>query len=685
MRDRRIKLSASLEVLEGRRLRSGGTYSVDGSSNNVSHPEWGAVNQPLLRIAPSAYSNGLSTPGGADRLSARYLSNTLMQHHGDDIFNARHMSAFAYAWGQFIDHDLDLTSDAKPGQPFPIKVPGGDNYFDPFFDGGRTIGLNRSESVPGTGITTPLEHPNSISGFLDGSVVYGSDPVRAAALRSFTGGLLKTSAGNLMPFNTTRLPNDTAGGDPTKYFLGGDVRANENAEMTAVNTLMVREHNRLAGYLAGQHPSWTDEQLYQEARKLTIAEIQMITYDEYLPAMMGSNAMPKYKGYDANVNAGISDEFSTAAFRVGHSMLGNDVQFFDDNGNATADDLHLADVFFKPQILQENGVDSLLKYLNSVDCEEVDTAMVDGVRNFLFGPPGSGGLDLAALDIQRGRDHGLADYNTERAALGLGKITSFSQITSSRVLQQSLKSFYKTVDNVDLFVAGLSEDHVAGSSLGPTFQAILVDQFTRTRAGDRFWYQNNLTADEMAIIRGTTLTKVIANNTPLRNMQPNSFIFDVQISGTVFTDSNLNGRFDRDERPLAGQIVRLVDDEGTVVGRTYTNAKGRYNFSSVQVGNYTTTVTVPDHLVLTNPEYPVIAVTRGMLVGGQDYGMAGRLIKLPESPIGTDPITPQVSGKPAGDSTGSTGGRVIQAAVLQGSTTDRFVAQILFSGRTILA
>src|SRR5205823_979490 len=180
----------------------------------------------------------------------------------------------------------------------------------------------------------------------------------------------------------------------------------------------------------------------------------------------------RYHGYDPSVDPGIANEFSTAAFRLGHSMLGDDVEFLDSNGNAVRDALPLANAFFNPDVVEATGIDPILKYLASDRAQEIDNKVVDSVRNFLFGPPGAGGLDLASLNIQRGRDHGLADYNTVRAAYGLGRVSDFSQITSNVQVQQTLKSLYGTVDNIDLWVGGLAEDHVAGSSLGPTFRRI---------------------------------------------------------------------------------------------------------------------------------------------------------------------------------------------------------------------
>ena len=162
-------------LVDGREVRS-----FDGSNNNPKYPDWGASFIALQRFAPAAYSDGVSEFAGAGRPSARVVSNNIVdQAEGESIPNSFGTSDFLWQWGQFIDHDLDLTDgvDSGEGDLHAIEVPAGDFYFDPQSVGGVTISFNRARIVPGTGTSpdNPLQQENEISGWIDASHVYGSD------------------------------------------------------------------------------------------------------------------------------------------------------------------------------------------------------------------------------------------------------------------------------------------------------------------------------------------------------------------------------------------------------------------------------------------------------------------------------------------------------------------------------
>ena len=593
----------NLMALEERAVPAvlGPFYSVDGSGNNTANPAWGQTGTDYIRIAPAAYADGVSTPAGADLPSARAISNALSDQDGQSTSSDRLLSAMVYAWGQFIDHDMDLTNTGK-AEALPIPVPSGDPSFDPAGTGTKTIPMNRSEfdAKTGTSAANPRQQVNSISAWLDGSMIYGSDTTTANSLRTLSGGQMKTSAGNL-------LPTDASGN-----FLAGDVRVGENPELTSLHTVFLREHNRLAAQFAKANPTWTDEQIYQQARAWVIAEVQVITYNEWLPSLLGPAGLKPYSGYKPQVNPAIANEFATAGFRFGHSIVGSDIQFLDNNGMEVAPSVSLKDAFFNPTIVKTLGVDGVLKYLASDPSEEVDLKVVDELRDFLFGQPGQGGLDLAALNIQRGRDHGLNDYNTTRAAYGLPKVTDFSQITDDKALQAKLKEVYGSVNRIDLWVGVLAEKHLPGASVGATARAIIADQFTRLRDGDRFWYQNKFKGADLNEVQRTSLSALIARNSGTTNLQPNAFVFKAELSGMVFADGNANGRQDRGENGLGQVRVELVSlTDGQVVATATTNPQGQYRFGvleGLRLGDYQVRLTLADGKVVQGPK---ASFTRG--------------------------------------------------------------------------
>ena len=583
----------------------------DGTGNNLSNVNWGAVGEQLLRIADADYEDGLNSPSGADRPSAREISNALSAQIAEGG-NDRGMSAFVFAWGQFIDHDIDLTHTQQDGETLLVEVPVGDPFFDPEGTGTEVIATSRSEFDPDTGIDSPREQTNSITAWIDGSMVYGSDQATADNLRSFSGGRLLTSDGDLPPL------------DASGFFMAGDVRANENTGLLAMQTLFIREHNFWAGAIAQSDPSLGDEEIFQQARAIVVAEIQAITFNEFLPALLGRDAIDRYAGYDQTVDPSIANEFSTAAFRM-HTLINDEIGFIGNDGREVREAISLADSFFNPSLLQETGIDSVLKYFASAQSQEYDLQVVDSLRNFLFGQPGQGGLDLASLNIERGRDHGLADYNAVREAYGLERVESFADISSDTEIQHKLEQLYGDVDNIDLWVGVLAEDHVRGSSVGELAQTIVADQFERLRDGDRFWYQNVFSGAALRQIESTSLADVISRNTTIDNLQSDVFFMRAEISGEVFVDANGDGIENGRERGLAGITVELLDNSGEVINTTTTNRDGRYRFTSMtESGDYQVRLVLPDGSTATTETTADVLVSAGDdSIRRVDFGIAG--------------------------------------------------------------
>lgn len=552
--------------------------AIDGSnSSGISGA--GATNATLLRIGPADYPDDgsgntiIMTP---DRANPRTISNRIAAQ-SESIVNKRQMTDFIWAWGQFVDHDLDLTSTSSSAGTADIDLEDENDILGP-----NPIPFDRSLFVAGTGQAgSPRQQANEITSFIDASNVYGSDLIRSQTLRTFQGGRLETSAGDLLPFNTGGLPN--AGGTGANLFLGGDVRANENVMLSSLHTLFVREHNRVAALLELQDPAASDEVIYQLARKIVGAEIQAITYREWLPALMGKQAPDISKiPFNNNVNPTVATEFSTALFRVGHTLLSSNLPLAE-NGQVVSG-LPLQNAFFNPNFLVNDpqNVDRLLGGFGFQEAQEIDNKVVDDVRNFLFGPPGAGGLDLASLNIQRGRDHGLPDYNTVREAYSLRRVTSFQQISSRADVQAALEELYGTVDNIDAWVGALAEDHVHGSSLGPLLQAGLKDQFSRAVAGDKFFFTRDQDLQQVAAVAAVNLAKVtladvIRANTVVANLPDNVFMIHKGTNSDVVAsfDSAANRIYITGNRNSNRLIVLHTPGGVMLVGQQGTKINGK--------------------------------------------------------------------------------------------------------------
>lgn len=648
---RRRRPNLGVEQLEDRCVPTvTGFRPIDEVGNNVSNPTWGTASTDLIRISPVAYADGISSLSLPNNPSARVLSDILnnqadSSNPSEDLqtTDQNSLTDFGYVWGQFIDHDMDLTPSGS-GELLSILADPNDTTQM----GNQTFARSSFDANTGTSSSNPRQQSNAITSFLDLSQVYGSTAAIADALRTHVGGLLKTSPGNMLPYDNStyftpdqlslfNMANDAQAVPTGNLFVTGDVRGNENVELTALQTLFVRNHNLLANQLQQAHPGWSDEQLYQEARKLNIAEYQMITYSRYLPDLLGPKAIPAYTGYNPKVNPSIATEFSTVAFRFGHSLLDNDIERQGNNGqdflpnDPAGADLSLATDFFDPNVLNPQGVVDPLTDHISTDIGPILKANADGiaqaddllavgnVRNLLFGNGGQtdNGLDLIARDVERARDHGIGTYNQVRQAYGLAPVTSFVQITSDPQVQMKLQKAYGSVDNIDPFEGGLAEDHSRGSDMGPLFTKILADQFTRLRNGDRFFYLNeSFNREEMKLLQqGDTLAKVIEANTDIKNLQSDVFDFRASISGTVLTASSGMNPSHPPLRGLAGVTVQLEDDNGSILATTLTDLRGQYHFDNFAgldgTGTYSVRIVAPTDFTQTSADPPAISISRG--------------------------------------------------------------------------
>lgn len=490
-----------------------------GYGNNYQFPGRGSVDSLLARKIPAVTSGGALARQGPVFPSPRHVSNIACKATGLHPSLQGHTN-MVWLWGQFVDHELDLTPTQSGGETADILtvVDAAEDY------PGRVISFSRSIY---SDVSGQRQHPNIISAFLDATNVYGCCHQRALALRRLdgTGRLLTSRADNgevLLPKNTMGLDNAQHGLTASAFFVAGDIRANENIFLTAMHTLFMREHNRWCDVLLQRHPHLRgqDEIVYQLARHRVIALEQHITYSEFLDAILGPT-FGYSETYDSSIDPSIQIEFSTAAYRVGHAMIPSSLVV--DGQQHTK---LLRDCFFDPATVTAQGIDSLLEGAYSQKMQEITGEIVDDLRNFLFDSVTVTHLtDLASLNIQRGRDHSLPDYNTLRQAYGLPRVSSLSTFPGSPEARTKLGILYQSIDDLDPWVGGILETHMVGTVVGPFFFAIIAQQFRNLAKGDRYWWKRDpmISDTDARAIGNTRLSDVIRRNTSLLDVRSDVF------------------------------------------------------------------------------------------------------------------------------------------------------------------
>ncbi|UYV64034.1 hypothetical protein LAZ67_2006368, partial [Cordylochernes scorpioides] len=328
----------------------------------------------------------------------------------------------------------------------------------------------------------------------------------------------------------------------------GDSRVNHHLTLTTFHTVWMRYHNYVASSMAMVMPGWEDETLFQEAspnrvimsevspligfttdepdrlkihdavefsevvtycccRRIVVGTIQMITYSEYLPWVVGKGRMDRHKlwvqeddtrtQYDDNVDPTVSTDFSTAAFRFGHSTVQSMFSIWNRGVR------FLRDTFFQPfELYKGDAVDDIILGMSYGHAERTDPFLVRDLTEFAFRRKSNiSGFDLAAFNIYRGRDHGLRPYVDYLQLCSCKKVSSFDDLNDLMPEEyiENLEYVYnvgrhnecrRDVGDVDLFAGGLSETVVPGGSVGPTFSCIIAQQFARLKFGDRYYFEH---------------------------------------------------------------------------------------------------------------------------------------------------------------------------------------------------
>ncbi|XP_022121552.2 peroxidasin [Pieris rapae] len=533
--------------------------TIDGTCNNFDNPTWGASLTPFRRILYPIYENGFSHPVGWNKElkyngftlpSARLISTSIISTKNiteDDYYTHMLMQ-----WGQWLDHDIDHALPSVSDQTwdgidckktcdyaapcFPIDVPPN----DPRVKNRRCIDFVRTSSVCGSGMTSVLfgrlearEQINQLTSYIDASQVYGFEKPVAEDLRDLTTDNGTLRVGAKFPGKKPLLPTTGINAMDCRLnleestracFVAGDIRANEQVGLAAMHTIFMREHNRLATKLKAINPFWDGDKVYHEARKIVGAEVQFITYYHWLPLILGPQGyalLGKYTEYNSQTNPSISNVFATAALRFGHSLINPILHRYDEHFETIPQGhLLLRNAFFAPwRLVDEGGVDPLIRgmFMTPVKLKTPTQNLNSELTEKLFHTAHAVALDLAAMNIQRSRDHAIPPYAKWRSFCNMTEVNDFDDLAgeiSDKTVRDKLKELYGSVYNIDVWVGGILEDTSNDAKVGPLFQCILIEQFKRLRDGDRLWFENPsmFKPEQLREIKKVSLARILCDN-----------------------------------------------------------------------------------------------------------------------------------------------------------------------------
>ncbi|XP_077497633.1 chorion peroxidase-like [Amblyomma americanum] len=417
---------------------------LDGSCNNLDHPQWGQAYACERRLLPAAYKDGVSEPrvgiSGRPLPSARLVSYKL---HPEKNVPDRRLSHITMAFGQFLDHDIAF--------------------------------------VP-TNTLPPLETYLGVqNGFSNGTV---------------------------------RMDIEVPSDDP--FY----------SQFKNTSLFFLRSLPCCCCYL-GSNP--------QTKPKIVAARFQHVVFFEWLPWIVGPKAMSEYRlwpqksgytEYNAQVDPTMINEFAAAAFRFGHSNVFGRFDLIGATGRKEGA-IILKDTFFRNFVFYNKGVeDAALRGFMKQAMQTTDRYGDKAVTNYLFRDPESpNGNDLFAVDMQRGRDHGIRPYADYVQLCRNITLSCFDDLHRYKLMPKYIakiySQIYEDVRDIDLFSAGLNEHLVPGAAMGPTFLCIVADMMSKLKWGDRFYYEHggqagSFTEGQLHTIRQTTLAKIICENTGIK-------------------------------------------------------------------------------------------------------------------------------------------------------------------------
>uniref|UniRef100_A0A8C5P9H6 NAD(P)H oxidase (H2O2-forming) n=1 Tax=Leptobrachium leishanense TaxID=445787 RepID=A0A8C5P9H6_9ANUR len=422
----------------------------DGWYNNLAHHSTGTKDSKFLRLNPASYSDGVYEVAKEPELpNPRIISDVVMKGQSG-LASPRNLTVLGVFFGYHLLSEIVSTEHcACPAEFLNIYIPGGDKVFDPTNKSNVVLPYQRSKWSPGTGRSpnNPRDQVNSVTTWIDGSSIYGSSHSWCDALRSFSGGQLASGADKQFPSNAKsslpmwKAPDPSTGQRGNEGIYGfGNAMANESPFLQAASIVWFRYHNYLAQTFMERNPDWTDEDVFQNARKWVIATYQ--------------------------TDPSVSSEFRAITSQVLYSMM--------PSGN--------------PNLQNGADVDELILGMASQIAEKEDNIVVEDLRDYWYGKMQYSRTDLSAFSIQGGRDFGLSSFNKVKKSSGYTPLQGWQDIQNSEI-RENLSSLYNNdIDKLELIPGAMLE---INGGLGEFVTNLILEQFIQIRDGDRFWFENN--------------------------------------------------------------------------------------------------------------------------------------------------------------------------------------------------
>ncbi|XP_050443428.1 peroxidase-like [Adelges cooleyi] len=538
--------------------------TFNGSCNNLARPNWGAALTPFYRLGNAVFSDGKYE----FRLQADGKPLPSARSVGVKLFYAREVPYFdgennqlLVPWGQFITHDMSFYPDDIRGKSTPIhldqcfnedksKIPPECAYIvkiskdDPTYGKYNVSLFKFVRSLTSANFSCPLVPTtilNKNTHYIDASHIYGSDQLKVNELREFQNGKLRSRIIDGEEYCPQDENSPFAKGPiavSNVQFLAGDVNANQNVAISLFQNLFLRFHNYVANELQTVNPLWSDETIYQETRRILGAIIQIITYRDYLPILLGDFYM-EYFGlnnktvYDPTLNPAMSQEMTSGAFRAVHNIIPAKFNFISKNYSIIRE-IEPSTIMQAPDILLGN-FDYILRGFMESPGRAPQPSYNNLITNIVFQIPNknkNSGFDLMSYDIQRGRDNGLPPYNKMRKLCGLEVANTFEDLSDliSKKDIDTLKELYTSVDDIDYLIGALLEKPQNKSMVGPSVACVIADNFYRLKFGDRFFYDveghpGSFTKEQIKALEQITFSHIICKTSLLDHLQKETFRF----------------------------------------------------------------------------------------------------------------------------------------------------------------